>query len=43
MMVGSALPVPELRESTVTDRAVLDLDGLTVRRPTAGLCCPTID
>ncbi|MBX6769398.1 MAG: ATP-binding cassette domain-containing protein, partial [Actinomadura rubrobrunea] len=31
MMVGSELPVPELRESTVTDRPVLQLDGLTVR------------
>jgi general nucleoside transport system ATP-binding protein len=30
LMVGSALPVPELRESTVTDTAVLDVDGLTV-------------
>ncbi|GAA4145229.1 ABC transporter ATP-binding protein [Actinomadura keratinilytica] len=31
MMVGSELPVPELRESTVTDRPVLQLKGLTVR------------
>jgi simple sugar transport system ATP-binding protein len=30
LMVGSALPVPELRESTVTDSAVLEVDGLTV-------------
>ncbi|TDQ05940.1 ABC transporter ATP-binding protein [Labedaea rhizosphaerae] len=30
LMVGSALPVPELRESTVTDRPVLTVDGLTV-------------
>ena len=30
MMVGSELPVPELRESTVTDRVVLDLEGVTV-------------
>jgi simple sugar transport system ATP-binding protein len=30
MMVGSALPVPELRESTVTDRVVLQLAGVTV-------------
>jgi general nucleoside transport system ATP-binding protein len=30
LMVGSALPVPELRESTVTDTAVLEVDGLTV-------------
>ena len=31
LMVGSALPVPELRESTVTDRAVLAVAGLSVR------------
>ncbi|GAA2624522.1 ABC transporter ATP-binding protein [Actinomadura fulvescens] len=31
LMVGSELPVPELRESTVTDRPVLTLTGLTVR------------
>jgi simple sugar transport system ATP-binding protein len=31
MMVGSELPVPELRESTVTDRAVLELAGVTVK------------
>jgi len=30
MMVGSALPVPELRESTVTDRVVLQLSGVRV-------------
>nr|MDQ3579350.1 ATP-binding cassette domain-containing protein [Actinomycetota bacterium] len=30
LMVGSALPVPELRESTVTDTAVLEVRGLTV-------------
>src|SRR6478735_82941 len=30
MMVGSALPVPELRESTVTDRTVLALAGVRV-------------
>ena len=30
MMVGSALPVPELRESTVTDRVVLQLSGVKV-------------
>jgi simple sugar transport system ATP-binding protein len=30
LMVGSALPVPELRESTVTDRPVLQARGLTV-------------
>ncbi|MBN9609266.1 MAG: heme ABC transporter ATP-binding protein [Actinobacteria bacterium 69-20] len=29
MMVGSELPVPETRESTVTDRVVLALDGVT--------------
>ncbi|MEV0404766.1 ABC transporter ATP-binding protein [Actinoallomurus sp. NPDC050550] len=31
LMVGSELPVPELRESTVTDVPVLTLDGVTVR------------
>ena len=31
LMVGSALPVPELRESTVTDEPVLQVSGLTVR------------
>jgi simple sugar transport system ATP-binding protein len=30
MMVGSELPTPETRESTVTDQAVLELSGLTV-------------
>ncbi len=30
MMVGSALPVPELRESTVTDAVVLRLSGVRV-------------
>src|SRR6195952_2711685 len=30
LMVGSALPVPELRESTVTDRVVLQLTGVRV-------------
>jgi ABC-type uncharacterized transport system ATPase subunit len=30
MMVGSALPVPELRESTVTDRVVLQLSAVRV-------------
>ncbi|MGQ0838335.1 ABC transporter ATP-binding protein [Actinokineospora sp.] len=30
LMVGSALPVPELRDSTVTDRPVLEVRGLTV-------------
>ncbi|MHA3702958.1 ABC transporter ATP-binding protein [Jatrophihabitans sp. YIM 134969] len=30
LMVGSQLPVPELRESTVTDRVALRLEGLTV-------------
>nr|WP_240757631.1 ABC transporter ATP-binding protein [Nakamurella flava] len=33
LMVGSALPVPELRESTVTDRVVLQVRGLTVAGP----------
>ena len=31
LMVGSELPSPETRESTVTDRAVLEVAGLTVR------------
>jgi len=31
LMVGSELPVPELRESTVTDEPVLEVVGLTVR------------
>jgi ABC-type uncharacterized transport system ATPase subunit len=30
LMVGSELPVPELRESTVTDQATLVVEGLTV-------------
>ncbi|MDT0328704.1 ABC transporter ATP-binding protein [Nocardiopsis lambiniae] len=30
LMVGGELPVPELRDSTVTDRTVLSLDGVTV-------------
>jgi ABC-type uncharacterized transport system ATPase subunit len=30
LMVGSELPVPELRESTVTDIVELDIDGVTV-------------
>ncbi len=30
LMVGSALPVPELRESTVTEEPVLEVSGLTV-------------
>jgi len=33
MMVGSALPVPELRESTVTDREMLTLSGVHVTGP----------
>ena len=33
LMVGGALPVPELRESTVTDHVVLSLDGITVHSP----------
>ena len=43
MMVGSALPVPELRESTVTDRVVLQLAGVRVAgsASAAGTCCPT--
>ncbi|GAA4515128.1 ABC transporter ATP-binding protein [Actinoallomurus oryzae] len=34
LMVGSELPVPELRESTVTDVPVLTMDGVTVRDAT---------
>ena len=43
MMVGSALPVPELRESTVTDRVVLRLAGVRVAGPASAgeTCCPT--
>ncbi|MBK1789324.1 ABC transporter ATP-binding protein [Prauserella cavernicola] len=33
LMVGSALPVPELRESTVTETPVLEVEGLTVTSP----------
>jgi general nucleoside transport system ATP-binding protein len=33
LMVGSALPVPELRESTVTDKVVIEVAGLGVRSP----------
>ncbi|MBB6175168.1 simple sugar transport system ATP-binding protein [Nocardiopsis mwathae] len=33
LMVGGELPVPELRESTVTDRTMLEIDGLTVLSP----------
>jgi ABC-type uncharacterized transport system ATPase subunit len=33
MMVGSELPTPELRESTVTDRVVLELAGVGVDGP----------
>ncbi|WP_028649719.1 ABC transporter ATP-binding protein [Nocardiopsis sp. CNT312] len=33
MMVGGELPVPELRESTVTDHVVLSLEAVTVRAP----------
>ncbi|WP_283138576.1 ABC transporter ATP-binding protein [Rhizohabitans arisaemae] len=33
LMVGSELPVPELRESTVTDVVALAVEGLTVRTP----------
>jgi general nucleoside transport system ATP-binding protein len=36
LMVGSELPTPELRDSTVTDRVVLDLVGLTLLAPDAG-------
>ncbi|MDP9240868.1 MAG: ABC transporter ATP-binding protein [Actinomycetota bacterium] len=33
LMVGSELPVPELRESTVTDQVELEVTGLTVLSP----------
>ncbi|TDQ48805.1 ABC transporter ATP-binding protein [Actinorugispora endophytica] len=33
LMVGGQLPVPELRESTVTDRMVLQIQDLTVAAP----------
>ncbi|SDP01270.1 nucleoside ABC transporter ATP-binding protein [Nakamurella panacisegetis] len=33
LMVGSALPVPELRESTVTDRETLSMVGVRVAGP----------
>ena len=36
MMVGSELPTPETRESTVTDEPVLELSGLTVRASEPG-------
>jgi len=36
MMVGSELPTPETRDSTVTDVAILELTDLTVRNPEAG-------
>ncbi|MFP3905618.1 MAG: ABC transporter ATP-binding protein [Acidimicrobiales bacterium] len=34
LMIGSELPTPETRESTVTDAAQLQVSGLTVRDPT---------
>jgi ABC-type uncharacterized transport system ATPase subunit len=36
MMVGSELPSPETRESTVTDREVLRVDGLELASETGG-------
>ncbi|SMC67935.1 ABC transporter ATP-binding protein [Lentzea albidocapillata] len=33
MMVGSELPSPETRESTVTDKVMLDVKGLTLKTP----------
>jgi simple sugar transport system ATP-binding protein len=36
MMVGSELPTPETRESTVTDVVVLELQGLTVANTEVG-------
>jgi simple sugar transport system ATP-binding protein len=35
LMVGSELPTPELRDSTVTDQVVLDIAGLTLLAPGA--------
>ncbi|WP_433329061.1 ABC transporter ATP-binding protein [Spirillospora sp. CA-294931] len=43
LMVGSELPVPELRESTVTDRPVLELRGLTVRDSTGRAVVDGVD
>jgi simple sugar transport system ATP-binding protein len=34
LMVGSELPTPELRESTVTDQVQLEVEGLTLRGAT---------
>ena len=34
MMVGSELPTPQTRDSTVTDDVVLDVDAITVTLPT---------
>ncbi|MGW2268576.1 ABC transporter ATP-binding protein [Streptomyces koyangensis] len=36
LMVGSALPTPETRESTVTDKPMLAVEGLTVHDPQTG-------
>ena len=36
MMVGSELPTPETRKSTVTDVPVLEIRSLTVRNPDSG-------
>ncbi len=36
MMVGSELPTPETRDSTVTDQPVLELSGLTVKATESG-------
>jgi simple sugar transport system ATP-binding protein len=33
LMVGTELPSPETRESTVTDQPILEVSGLTVRAP----------
>ena len=33
LMVGSELPTPETRESTVTDTVELEVDGVTIERP----------
>lgn len=41
MMVGSELPTPETRESTVTDIVALSVRHLTVRHTTVGATGPT--
>jgi len=36
MMIGSELPTPETRESTVTDKVLLDVKGLSLASPRGG-------